>query len=72
MILRQAATLGVAGAAVGLGLAAAARPLIPDIRIDPAVAAAGAGLLIGVELLAAWLPARRAARIDPALALRAQ
>jgi putative ABC transport system permease protein len=72
MILRQAATLGVTGAVVGLGLAAAARPLIPDIRIDPAVAAAAAGLLIGVELLAAWLPARRAARIEPTLALKAQ
>ncbi len=84
MILRRAATLGIAGAATGLGLAAAARPLISgvvpsagltagqDVWISPAVAASAAGLLIGIGLLAAWVPARRAARIEPTLALRAQ
>jgi len=84
MILRQAAGLGIAGAAVGLGLAVALQPLVSrmvpstglrtggDVSIDPAVAAATAGLLIGVVLMAAWLPARRAARIEPTLALKAQ
>lgn len=76
MILRQAAKLGIAGAAAGLGLAGAVQPLISrmvqDAWINPAVAAATAGLLIGVELLAAWVPARRAARIEPTLALKAQ
>jgi putative ABC transport system permease protein len=76
MILRQAAGLGVTGGGVGLGLAGAARPLlsrmVPDVWIDPAVAAAAATLLIGVVLMAAWLPARRAALIEPTLALKAQ
>jgi len=84
MILRQAAMLGIAGAAAGLALAAAVRPLIvgmvsstalkanQDVSISPAVAAATVTLLIGVELLAAWLPARRAAQIEPTLALRAE
>ena len=52
MILRQAAGLGIAGAVLGLGLAAAVRPLISgmvsDVSINPAVAAATAALLIGV------------------------
>jgi putative ABC transport system permease protein len=84
MILRQAATLGIAGAGAGLGLAWAVRPLISgmvpstgiragqDVSINPAAAAATAALLIGVVLMAAWLPARRAARIEPTLALKAQ
>jgi len=84
MILRQAAKLGIAGAAAGLALAGAVRPLISgmvpstglragqDVWISPAVAAATAALLIGVVLMAAWLPARRAARIEPTLALKAQ
>jgi len=82
MVLRQAVTLGIAGVAVGLGLAAALRPLISamvpstgsrmgqDVWTNPAMAAAPAVLLIGVVLVAAWLPSRRAARIEPTLALR--
>lgn len=82
MVLRQAVTLGIAGVAVGLGVAAALRPLISavvpstgprighDVWTNPAMAAAPAALLIGVVLVAAWLPARRAAQIEPTLALR--
>jgi predicted permease len=82
MVLRQAAILGVAGAAAGLGLAAILQPLISrmvaatgpsagqDVWIDPAVAAVAAALVLGVVLTAAWLPARRAARIEPTLALK--
>ena len=84
MILRQAARLAIAGAAVGLSLAGAARPLVAhmmsstdlgagqDDLISPAMAAATALLLVGIVLVAAWLPARRAARIEPTLALRGQ
>jgi predicted permease len=76
MILRQAARLAVAGAAAGLALAVAARPLIAslvqDVRINPGLVIATTTLLIAVVLLAAWLPARRAARIEPTLALRGQ
>ena len=80
MILRHAATLGVAGAVAGLAAAGAIRRLVSgiglgaaqDVSIDPSLAAAAAVFLIGVELLAAWLPARRAARIEPTLALKAE
>jgi putative ABC transport system permease protein len=76
MILRQAAGLGIAGAAAGLVLAGIALPivssLVEDLWIAPAVAAATAAILLGIVLMAAWLPARRAARIEPTLALRAQ
>ena len=76
MIFRQAALLGLAGSAVGAGLAAATRPLIVafvhDVAINPLFAVATSAGLIGVVLLAAWLPARRAARVEPTLALRAQ
>jgi ABC-type antimicrobial peptide transport system permease subunit len=68
MILRQAARLGLAGAAIGLALAAAAWPLAArmasDVSINPAIAAVTAALLIAVTLVAAWIPARRAARVD--------
>jgi putative ABC transport system permease protein len=76
MVLRQAATLGIAGVAVGLGVTGAARSLmggmVQDASINPLVATGMAALLITVVLMAAWLPARRAARIEPTVALRAE
>ena len=76
LILREAAHLGLAGAALGLCLAAAARPLATrlarDMSADPLVIAAATILLIAVVMLAAWLPARRAARIQPTLALKGE
>jgi putative ABC transport system permease protein len=75
MILRQAALLGVIGAAVGTCIAAAVRPLassaIPDVTLSPTVVAATAATILGTVLIAAWLPARRAARIEPTIALKA-
>src|SRR5437660_1385538 len=76
MILRQAALLGLAGAALGGCLAAIARPLVSrlaqDVSIPLGSAIATTGLLLGLVTLAAWLPARRAARIPPTLALRGE
>jgi putative ABC transport system permease protein len=74
MILRQAAGLGVAGAALGVFLAGLLSPLaagmVQDARTSLAFAAATAAALIGIALLAAWAPARRAARIEPTVALK--
>jgi predicted permease len=74
MILGQAARLGATGAAAGLCLAVAVRPLlagmVPDVRISPSMVTAVTALLVRVVLAAAWLPARRAARIEPTLAHR--
>jgi ABC-type antimicrobial peptide transport system permease subunit len=76
MILRQAALLELAGAALGGCLAAVARPLVSHLAQDVSVpiqpAIATTALLLLLVTLAAWLPARRAARIQPTLALRGE
>jgi putative ABC transport system permease protein len=69
------ATLGgAAGVAVGLGLAALLRRIVPGLPVEtPAVfvlAALGVSLAVGV--LAGVMPAQRAARLDPIEALRAE
>jgi len=64
MILRQAALLGLAGAALGGCLAAIAQPwvsrLAQDVSIPLRSAITTTGLLLVLVTLAAWLPARRA------------
>lgn len=74
MILRQAATLGLLGIAVGVGLTAAGAPLVssmvPELVIPIAMAASATTLLFIVVLVAAWWPARRAAKTEPTVALR--
>jgi putative ABC transport system permease protein len=76
MILRQAALLGLAGAALGGCLAAIAQPLVSrlarGVSIPLRSAITTTGLLLVLVTLAAWLPARRAARIPPTLALRGE
>lgn len=75
MVVRQAAVL--AGAGVGIGLAAAfvlapvlASQLFGVTSRDPATFAVVPAMLIGVALAAALVPARRAMRIDPVQAIR--
>jgi len=76
LIVRQAAGLGIAGAAGGLCITYVARPFAArfaqDVVIDPTMAAAATAILIAVAMVAAWLPARRAARIQPTLALKVE
>ena len=77
MILRQSATVTVAGAAVGLAVAAASMRFIASLLYgispnDPLVLIGTTGLLLAISLLACWVPSRRAARIDPLTALRAE
>ncbi|HEV3197348.1 MAG TPA: ABC transporter permease [Bryobacteraceae bacterium] len=76
MILRQAALLGLTGAALGGCLAGIARPLVSGLAQDVSIpfrsAIATTGLLVVLVTLAAWLPARRAARIPPTVALRGE
>jgi ABC-type antimicrobial peptide transport system permease subunit len=74
LVVRQALTLSVLGAAIGVALAQASRGLLAGMtqenRLNPAVTGTTAVMLIGVVLPAAWMPARRAARIDPTVTLR--
>jgi len=77
LILRDGATLAVAGLAIGLASAAAAGRAIQSFlfgvtSMDPLTYAAIALLLGAVGLIASYLPARRAMRIDPVLALSAE
>ena len=74
LILRQAARLTVVGGALGLAIAAAARPLLAGIVEGASagfpVLVATTGALVVVVTLAGWMPARRAARVEPTSALR--
>jgi ABC-type antimicrobial peptide transport system permease subunit len=75
MILRQGASVAVAGLVVGFVVAVAGSRLLTALLFevsatDPATYSIVAALLLSVALLACWLPARRAARLDPVDALR--
>jgi hypothetical protein len=76
LILCQAARLGLAGAVLGYGIAAIARPLVArmaqDASVPPGLALAMTALLLALVTVAAWVPARRAARIPPTEALRGE
>ena len=74
MVLRHAATLGVAGVAIGTAISiAGARGLAALAEaplFDPLLMAAAPVALLATALAASLVPARRAARIDPQAALR--
>ena len=77
MMLRQALTVVVIGAAVGLGLSVWVTRVMSSLLFgvsatDPATFATVAGLLSAVALVASYLPARRAARVEPIAVLRAE
>jgi predicted permease len=75
MILRKAATLLVAGLAVGAGVslaaASAASALLFGLKPrDPVTLAIAAAVLAAVAMGASYLPARRAAALDPIASLK--
>ena len=75
LILGRAAQLTVAGAVLGLGLAALGSRLIDGMLFgvtaaDPRVLGSVAALLIGAALAASYLPARRVLAQPPGRALR--
>jgi predicted permease len=77
LVMREAMTLVIVGALVGLPLAYLAgrglsSVLYNVLPLDPLSYGVAASLLLAVAALAAWLPARRASRIDPMKALRSE
>jgi putative ABC transport system permease protein len=75
LVLRQAALMGAAGVAIGVGFLLLAGPGLERLLYgvtpaDPATMACVAGLFLCVALVAAWSPASRASRVDPIEALR--
>jgi putative ABC transport system permease protein len=81
MVIRQAATLVVAGVVIGLAAAVAlsivlhaslggmfyGEPLVQPLLL------AGVALTVSVTaLLATWIPARRATQVEPTVALRSE
>jgi putative ABC transport system permease protein len=74
LVLREALSLVVVGAVIGLPLAFLAgrsmRTLLYNVQAaDPLSFALGAVILVAVAALAAYLPAHRASRIEPMVAL---
>ena len=75
MVMRNGATLALAGVAIGLLAAFLLARLISSLLFqtsasDPPTFSIVPLLLLVVALLASYLPARRAARVDPMVALR--
>jgi len=77
MIVRQALTPTLIGAAVGTGGAAAAGKVIQSqlygtSSVDPLVFLATGLLMVVVMSAASWVPARQAGRVDPLQVLRTE
>jgi predicted lysophospholipase L1 biosynthesis ABC-type transport system permease subunit len=77
LVLREAVTLALVGAAFGLGAALAATRFVASLLYgltpnDPPTLMLAAALLLAVAAGAGYLPARRAAQVDPLEALRCE
>jgi uncharacterized membrane protein YidH (DUF202 family) len=77
MIIRQALTPTLIGAAVGAGAAAAAGKVLQSqlygtSSADPLVFLATGLLMVVVMAFASWIPARQAGRVDPLQVLRTE
>src|SRR4029077_3609134 len=77
LVMRQGVTLGLVGAAIGLGLAYFSGQLISNrvyaIRAsDPVILAIATLLITAITFLATTIPAARAARLNPASALQSE
>lgn len=75
LVLTRALLLGLAGAAIGIPLAAAGAGLLETLLfgvrpIDPLTFAVVPVVVLLLSLAASWQPARRALRVDPSTALR--
>lgn len=77
MVLRQGATLAVAGILIGLGAAVGMGKVMTSLLygvtvFDPITFVGGSAVFLVVAVLACLIPARRASRIAPSEALRAE
>jgi predicted permease len=77
LVMRQGATLGLAGAGIGIGLAYFSGRVISNrvyaIRAaDPLILAFATLLIVVITFLATTIPASRASRLSPANALQSQ
>ena len=75
LMLRQGATLAIAGAVIGCAAALLLTRYLQAFLFgvkstDAATITAMAALLIAVAVVASYIPARRAAKVDPMVALR--
>jgi predicted permease len=77
LVVRQGATIALAGLAVGVGgaliLTRFMQSLLFGVRAaDPVTFVVIPVVLVSIALLASYVPARRAARVDPVVSLRAE
>jgi predicted permease len=77
LVMRQGATLGLVGAAIGVGLAYFSGQVISNrvyaIRAsDPVILAIATLLITAITFLATMIPAARAARLNPASVLQSE
>jgi putative ABC transport system permease protein len=77
MVVRQALVLAVAGAAIGVCVAAAGTRVLSGLLhgvtpLDAATFIVASFGVLGLAIVAASLPARSAGRVDPVEALRAE